>query len=246
MKKSSKILILVVSIVCIIGVSIFFIFKDKIIKGKENNQVENKIEINKNNIVNESNNLINNTVNNITNNKINNVNKNTTSNTTKNETSSDTKTVNEIEISLENKILCVAQLQDFNDGKKLTTDQYLNAAYTAINRGYVNLNKTNNTYTVDEINSIIYTLFGRKLSENKSIAGLKYKNGVYEFDGADGDAVPVAKNIEEDVAAGTVYVNYDLYYASDNNDDEYKGKYFISLGKNTENGKEYITSKKAQ
>ena len=60
------------------------------------------------------------------------------------------------------------------------------------------------------------------LNENKINA---YKNR--------GESVPVAKNIENDTAAGTMYINYDLYM-SNNGKEVVVGSYAI--------GKSHVTS----
>lgn len=149
-----------------------------------------------------------------------------------------------IKMSQEDKMYSVLVLDSFENGKTLTTEQYLNVVYNALNYGYISVNKKmkDNKYTEDEINNIVYTIFGTKLKENKSIQGLKYQDGIYEFEPLDDDLKHIIKNSEAGAAAGNVYVEFELYMENILGSQEYKGKYTIILGQNTETGERYIKS----
>lgn len=137
-------------------------------------------------------------------------------------------------------------LETFENGKNLTTEQYLKVAYNAINQKYVKISKetNSNTYTEEEINNIVYTIFGVELSENKSIQGLKYENGTYQYvsNNTEKYNVPIIEKLEEGAAAGTIYAEFELYYNDMNGNKNYKGKYKAAIGQNTETGERFIKS----
>ena len=131
----------------------------------------------------------------------------------------------------------------FESADELSTDDRLEIVYKALNRNkivaYQSRVASQNTaeFTEGEINGIVYSLFGTPLKENKSYGDLLvYKNGKYTLtkssSGLDGI---VCNKIENDVAAGTMYINYELYV-----DGTLKGSY--SIGKS--NVSKLITCKK--
>lgn len=158
------------------------------------------------------------------------------------------KSIFELNMSLENKALSVIVLDVFEDGNNLSPEQYLNVVYNALISGYVTFEgKTNNfEYTEAEINSIVYNIFGVELAENKSINGLKYENGTYILEPTNEDSILVIKNLERDVAAGTAYIEFDLYKENSFMNHEYKGKYIITMNQNTETSDKYVKSMKLE
>jgi len=135
----------------------------------------------------------------------------------------------------------------FESGVDLSTDKKLEIVYNALNAGKISEFKDrkgeNNKveYTVEEVNGIVYSLFGVSLKENKSYGDAFVYDGekyVLQLNN-EKDNDLVAKNIEYDVAAGTAYINYDLYQKS-NSGEVYKGSY--AIGKNKESS--FIKSKK--
>lgn len=217
MSKSSKIIVvlLVMILIAVLGVGGYFLYKTTTKIEEQNNEIS-KLKENESNTLKEENTLVNS-------------NKN-------------------LNMSIEEKMYCIALLDDFSDGTKLTTEQYLSVVYNAINRGYIKISNENESsdgysYSESEINNIVYNLFGVNLQENKSYGGvLTYKNGTYEFVGADGDAVPLIKNLKEDSASGKV--TFDLYMEDVLDNQEYKGKYQVTLNNSNDNNSGFIVSKK--
>lgn len=152
-----------------------------------------------------------------------------------------------IAMSQEEKIYSILVLKSFENSKALTTDQYLKVAYNAINNGYISINRKieDNRYTEKEIKSIIYTIFEIELNENKSIEGLKYQDGIYELEPSNNDFTPVIKNMDDGIAAGTVYVDFELYTEDVSGNQAFKGNYNIALCQNTETGERHIKSMKS-
>lgn len=134
-----------------------------------------------------------------------------------------------INISNENKILSCYVLGEFENGQTLSTEEYLNVVYSALNNGYVDSNK--DSFSENEINNIIYSIFNVKLSENKSINGLEYKNGKYELKKTDKQNI-VLINSERGTAAGSVYIEYEIDGST----------YIARLNTNTVTGEFYIQS----
>ena len=154
--------------------------------------------------------------------------------------------VDVLNMTEEEKLYSALILETFENGKNLTTEQYLKVVYNAIDQKYVKISKetSSNTYTEEEINNIIYTIFGVELSENKSIQGLKYENGTYQYvsNSTEEYNIPIIEKLEEGAAAGTIYSEFELYYEDMNGNKNYKGKYKAAIGQNTETGERYIKS----
>ena len=127
------------------------------------------------------------------------------------------KQINKLNLSDENLAYAVSDLNDFSDGMKLTTDDYMLVAYNMINDKIVKVKNDSDEVGVigvseDEINSIIYSIFGLKSTAHGSFGDvLKYQNGQYILEKSDRGSSPVIKNISTDIAAGTKYITYDLY-----------------------------------
>lgn len=146
----------------------------------------------------------------------------------------------EITISDDEILDILIDAKAFESVSELTTDDMLLIVYNALNEGKIKAYKDRDTnaakvtYTEGEVNGIIYSLFGVKLDKNKSLGtSFVYKDGVYTLEHSDrGESVPVAKNVENDVAAGTMYICYDLYY-NVNGKEELKGSYAIGRNNNT-------------
>lgn len=131
--------------------------------------------------------------------------------------------------------------EPFSNGQSLGNQRYLQIVYNAINEGYVVFDEDRNAdsgeskvkYTENEINSIIYTIFGVTLTKNENFGSvMNYKDGVYTIEFSDrGTPAIEAKNIEGDVAAGTRYITFDLalhdYVENDNTED--LGSYAIGI-----------------
>ncbi|MBO5349189.1 MAG: hypothetical protein J6A89_05160 [Clostridia bacterium] len=202
MKKSVKILIIVL-ILIIVGLATFIVV-DKVINNKKedvaeiNSVVDNagqKDESdNEQNKISESENKVN------SNNKTN----DSTSNFD----------IEKIDISIENKLLIAHYLEDFENVNELTTEDMLNAISRGLNYDWIKLEsivENDRAYSEKQIKSVVYSVFGVELKENKSVVGLEYKNGNYRLTQGDGDPIPVLYNLTTDVAAGTVYCKYEIY-----------------------------------
>ncbi len=149
-----------------------------------------------------------------------------------------------VEISTENQIYAAAILNNFENGKNLTTDQYLEVVYNAICNGYIKIDsvKEKNEISKEQVNNIVYTMFGTELNENKSIDGMKYDNGMYKISPKKAGYVYMTENISRDSAAGTSYTEFDLYKEYASGQEEYMGKYTMSTVQNTVTGESYIKS----
>ena len=131
----------------------------------------------------------------------------------------------------------------FEGAEELSTEKKLAIVYNALNENKISLYKNRGNgqakveYTENEVNGIVYSLFGSELKENKNYGELfVYKDGKYTLIHSDrGKEKLEAENIESDVAAGTVYINYDLYVNG-----VYNGRY--TIGKS--NVTKYVTCKK--
>ena len=68
----------------------------------------------------------------------------------------------DIDIDKENLIYSVAILGTFDDGKKLSTEQYLQVVYNAISNKYIDLGDEIEDNKVSEqiVNSLVYKIFG--------------------------------------------------------------------------------------
>lgn len=144
-----------------------------------------------------------------------------------------------ITLSDEEIINILIDVEPFESGADLSTDKKLAIVYNALNERkivqYEYRRGENNKveYTTEEINGIVYSLFGVTLKENKSFGEvLTYDGEKYILlQKNENDNSLVAKNIEYDVAAGTAYINYDLYKKGTNGE-KYEGSY--AIGKNNE------------
>lgn len=135
-----------------------------------------------------------------------------------------------INMNNEEKIKCCSILGTFENGKKLSDEQYLKVAYNAINCGYVNSNKT--VYSKSEIDNIVYSIFNVTLINDQSIDGLSYDNGKYTYEGNVKSNVSSYETIESGNAAGNTYVMYSM-----NNK-----RYIARLTANGVTGEVYISS----
>ena len=163
-----------------------------------------------------------------------------------NEEKSDKKDVKELKkitISDEELVDILIDAKPFEDVSEISTEEMLTIVYNALNENKIKAykdrrkDKAKVEYTEGEVNGIVNSIFGTKLKENKSVGtSFTYKDGVYTLEHSDrGDEIPEAKNIESDVAAGTMYINYDLYVNGN-----LKGSY--AIGKS--NVTKYVTCKK--
>lgn len=229
-KSSNKALFIVIFIVLIIAIVI--LNKEKIVKIKpdqsgENNNIaqddssnQNDVQINTQDKNDEKNdNDIQNDVNDNNSNQKN----------TNKEDEQTPEDINYMEMSYDNKISSSFILGEFNNGKELSTEQYLKVVYNALNKGYISSNKTN--YSEEEINNIVYSIFNVKLNEHKSIEGLTYTQGIYTLKKTESPKIELS-NVQKDVAAGNTYVEFDVNGTS----------YIAKLGTNTLTGETYIIS----
>lgn len=147
--------------------------------------------------------------------------------------------------NLEGILSALEGIPDFEDGKMLNVEEYLLVAYTVLNNGYIEYDTKDNKFTESEMNSIVYKIFDVQLKEHKSVQGLIYKNGEYEFLGSTGDAVPVVKNIKiVSSNENTKTVEYDLYLESVMSDEpQFSAKYKTVIKLNSQTGNYYIESK---
>lgn len=134
-----------------------------------------------------------------------------------------------VEMSNENKILSCYCLGEFENGQSLSSEYYLKAAYSALNNGFVEAKKT--TFSEEEINNIVYSIFGVKLPENISIDNLEYKNGKYILKKTERQNLSL-ENLERGTAAGSTFLEYEI-------DGEF---YIAKITTNTVTGENYIQS----
>ena len=157
------------------------------------------------------------------------------------------KGINKIYLSDANLIYAVSELNDFTNGMKLSTNEYMSVAYNMINDGKIKIENDSDEIGVlgvpkDEINSIIYTIFGIKLNEHDSVGSvLKYENGQYILEKSDRGIFPIIRNIKTDIAAGTRYIIYDMYTEDYAGKESYRGRYQLAVS----NADGYVISKKA-
>lgn len=130
--------------------------------------------------------------------------------------------------------------EPFSNGQSLDNQRYLQIVYNAINEGYIifdedrrpDSGKSKVKYTENEINSIIYTIFGVTLSKNENFGSvMEYKDGVYTIEFSDrGTIATEATNIESDAAAGTHFITFDVAtHELDTDDKEKLGTYAIGI-----------------
>lgn len=194
-------------------------------------------------------NSINNAVNEFTNNYLNETNNTTDHNQNNNVDNTNTVgsvdndgQIDKLDISDENLVNILAETEDFTDGSKLAAETYVAIVYRALNEGYIVLDKSRSNesgkstveYSTDEINRIVYSIFGVKLNEYKNFGEVfVYKNGKYVLQFSDGGTGSfVIKNLGTDVAAGTEYISYDLYYKDEMGED-FRGNYSIGINNQT-------------
>ncbi|MBR2743811.1 MAG: hypothetical protein IKE01_00740 [Clostridia bacterium] len=156
------------------------------------------------------------------------------------------KKIQSIDISMENQIYCAAILGDFEEGKKLSTDQYLSVVHNGIANGYINLPDVIEKKEISEeiVNSIVYKIFGIELAENKSTEGMEYNDGKYKIDTKRAGYIFLIQDKTTDSAAGTAYTIFNLYKEFASGKEEHVGKYEVSRVQNTVTGESYIKSLK--
>lgn len=241
--RKALIAIIVILILIIVGLLAFIGIKLEWFGNKEDSDKNTTSVVNNTNNSSE-NNEIENTVNNV----IDNVSKNNTDENTVNKTGDDNQTeknenemssgVKKLQISDEAILNILIDTEPFENGANLSTQQYLAIVYNALNEDYVVIDKDRSSdsgngkveFTVDEINSIIYSLFGVTLKSYENYGDVFiYKNGKYILQHSDrGASVPVAKSVSKDAAAGTAYINYDLYLRDENEGiEDFNGSYSI-------------------
>lgn len=229
-KSSNKSLFMVIFILFIIAMLI--LNKDKLVKIKtEQPEVNNNIAQDDNSMQNDTQMNYQDKKDEVNNNTIQNV-VNDNNNEQKNTNKEDEQTpddINYMEMSYDNKIISSYILGEFNNGKELSTEQYLKVVYNALNNGYISSNKTN--YSEEEINNIVYSIFNVKLNEHKSVEGLTYTKGIYTLKKTESQKIELT-NVQKDVAAGNTYVEFEVNGES----------YIAKLGTNTLTGETYIIS----
>lgn len=134
-----------------------------------------------------------------------------------------------VEMSNENKVLSCYCLGEFENGQSLSAEYYLKAAYSALNNGYVESKKT--TFSEEEINNIVYSIFGVQIPENATIENLEYKDGKYLFKRTEKQNVYL-ENLERGTAAGSTFLEYEIDGES----------YIAKITTNTVTGENYIQS----
>ena len=123
----------------------------------------------------------------------------------------------------------------------------MSVAYNMINDGKIKIENDSDEIGVlgvpeDEINSIIYTIFGIKLNQHDSVGSvLKYENGQYILEKSDRGIFPIIRNIKTYIAAGTRYIIYDMYTEDYAGKESYRGRYQLAVS----NADGYVISKKA-
>ena len=152
--------------------------------------------------------------------------------------------INTIEISTENQIYAIATLGSFENGKELTVNQYLEVVYNGICNGYIKIGevKEKNEISEEQVNNIVYSIFGIELNENKSIEGMEYRDGVYKIYPQRLDYIYMIENISRDSAAGSSYIEFDLYKELASGQEQYMGRYTLVTVNNTITGESYIRS----
>ena len=149
-----------------------------------------------------------------------------------------------IEIDKDNLIYSVAVLDNFDDGKKLSTEQYLQVVYNAISNKYIDFDDKieNNQIPEQLVNSLVYKIFGVELQENISINGMEYADRVYKISPKRSGYIYLIQNKTIDSAAGTSYESFDLYKEYASGSEQYMGRYTVSTVQNTVTGETYIKS----
>ena len=134
-----------------------------------------------------------------------------------------------VKMNNENKILSCYCLGEFENGQTLSSEYYLKAAYSALNNGFVESKKT--TFSEEEINNIVYSIFGVQLPENTSIENFEYKDGKYILKKTEKQNVTL-ENLERGTAAGSTFLEYEI-----------DGDFYIAkITTNTVTGENYIQS----
>ena len=226
MKKGLKIFIIILFLV-IVGL-VTYIITDKIV----NKPQESNNTVTTTNSTDYGNTVVNTTVDNTAKNEKNVAN---TTNDTKNNSKDDAR---RIEISDDEVLDILLKAKEFERVSDLTDQDKLEIVYHALNekkvKAYSNRKHPTNDgiveFTKEEINGIVYSIFGVKLDKFESWEdGLVYKDGKYTLYYSDGGGdTYVAKNIERDSAAGTAYTEYDLYYSDMDATPVNKGRFVIA------------------
>lgn len=134
-----------------------------------------------------------------------------------------------VKMNNENKILSCYCLGEFENGQTLSSEYYLKAAYSALNNGFVESKKT--AFSEEEINNIVYSIFGVQLPENTSIENFEYKDGKYILKKTEKQNVTL-ENLERGTAAGSTFLEYEI-----------DGDFYIAkITTNTVTGENYIQS----
>lgn len=125
----------------------------------------------------------------------------------------------------EEKIKSILVLEEFEDSNNLENSQYLKVVYE-----YLNFKKAEKVeYSIEEINSIIYSIFNKETNIKESIDGLKYENGTYKIEYKEKEIIEI-KEEERQTAAGKIYIKFE--YKNDN--------YTAKMVTNTITGENYI------
>lgn len=231
MRKHLKNIIIII-LMCVVGFGSYFIIDKVVNKQRWANKTENVVE--------------NTASSDVTENAIDDNKKEENKveeNKSKEEDSKKNKEIKKIDISEEEIVNILIDVDPFERADDLSSEKKLEIVYNALNENKIKAYKNRGDgqakveYTEGEINGIVYSLFGSELKENKSYGtSFVYKDGKYTLVHSDrGEEIPEARNIEYDVAAGTMYINYDLYVNG-----TLKGSY--AIGKS--NVTKYVTCKK--
>ena len=166
-----------------------------------------------------------------------------------------------VEMVAKQKLLCVAKIEDFWDGTKLTTEQYLNVVSTALNNNWVKLknqkfqeknSKNEFVLTEYEVNKILEVIFGTVEFESKTAGNIRYEDGTFTFPVLRGEQTPELEGmilnddfkLREDKLnsispnlvkvykqEGLKVVDYNLNLVEENGDSIYKGHDTVILSK---------------
>ncbi len=207
MRKHLKNIIIII-LMCVVGFGSYFIIDKVVNKQRWANKTENVVENTASSDV---------TENAIYDNKK--EENKVEENKSKEEDSKTNKEIKKIDISEEEIVNILIDVDPFERVEDLSSEKKLEIVYNALNENKIKAYKNRGDgqakveYTEGEINGIVYSLFGSELKENKSYGtSFVYKDGKYTLVHSDrGEEIPEARNIEYDVAAGTMYINYDLY-----------------------------------
>lgn len=136
--------------------------------------------------------------------------------------------ITHIELTVYQLIASAVSIGTFSNENNLSDEEFLKAAYTVINNGYV---EKKNSYSIEEIDNIVYSLFNQRLSEYVSVEGLKYEKGKYAFTQQESKKTNIEIQ-DSNSAAGTRHISF-LY--------EDKG-YLAAIMSNTLTEESYVYS----